>query len=154
MPGVYEETVVSFPRELVCEFFRRPGEVLAISDPAVGARIVAAPDVLSEGDQITIELMAMGMTRTATNEVVAANFPEGFTEAQVDGPLKAYRHDHRFRIDDDRTVVTDEIEFEPPGGIAGLLLSAEAIAEQLADSIAYRNRQLPAALAEFAKTAG
>lgn len=150
MPEVREEIVVPFPPSLVCDFFRSPASVAAISDPSVGAVLKDAPEVLHEGDEVRLELMAFGTTHRVTNRIVDADFPAAFTEEQVDGPLAAYRQRHEFTAEGDDTRVVDVIDFEPPGGLAGLLMSADAIESQLADSIDYRNRGLAAAIAKFA----
>ena len=149
MPGFREETIVPHPPEAVCEFFRSPAAVAAISDPNVGAVLKSAPDTLDEGSVVELELMAFGTTHSVTNVVQEAMFPDRFVEVQQAGPLKAYRHEHRFEAVPEGTRVVDAVEFEPPGGLAGLLMSADAIEAQLADSIDYRNRQLSAAVAKF-----
>ena len=113
----------------------------------------SAPEQLDAGSVVELELMAFGTTHAVTNSVETAAFPERFVEVQTRGPLKSYRHEHRFEAVPEGTRVVDEVEFEPPGGLAGLLMSADAIESQLADSIDYRNRQLAAAIAKFAETA-
>ena len=149
MPEVREEVVVPFAAEKVCRFFQTPAAVLAISDPSIGARLIAAPDRLDEGDEVRLELMAFGTRQAVTNRIVEARFPASFVEEQRSGPLTAYRHQHLFEAVDGGTRVIDVIEFEPPGGLAGLLMTAEKIEEQLGDSIALRNRNLGAALERF-----
>lgn len=48
--------------------------------------------------------------------------PHGFTDRQASGPLKHWRHTHRFTpVADGRTLVSEEIEYEHPQGLAGLL---------------------------------
>lgn len=48
--------------------------------------------------------------------------PHGFTDRQASGPLKHWRHTHRFTsIEDGRTLVSEKIEYEHPQGLAGLL---------------------------------
>ena len=48
--------------------------------------------------------------------------PDGFTDTQVSGPLKSWRHTHRFTtIDPQRTRVDDHVVFEHHPGPRGLL---------------------------------
>lgn len=150
MPTLTETVTVPAEPDEVCEFFRHPQAVLDASDPSVGAAIVSAPERLSAGDRVELKLVAFGMPQSVTNEIVEADFPHRFVESQVDGPLGSYRHEHRFEAADGGTRVTDEITFEKPGGLAGLLMTDEKLEEQLADSIAYRNRRLADAVAAFA----
>jgi ligand-binding SRPBCC domain-containing protein len=46
----------------------------------------------------------------------------GFTDTQQRGPLKAWRHTHRFEaVDASTTHVSEHIEYEYPSGLPGLL---------------------------------
>jgi ligand-binding SRPBCC domain-containing protein len=48
--------------------------------------------------------------------------PQGFTDAQVSGPLRAWRHSHRFTaVSPERTRVDDHVVFEHHAGPRGLL---------------------------------
>ena len=154
MEEVLEEVVVSHPPAVVFDFFASPHRVLAISDPSVGATIITGPDRLAAESEIELKLVAFGMPQTVRNRVSEFEQDVRFVEEQIEGPLTSYRHEHRFEATGDGTKVVDAIAFEPPGGLAGLLMSGEKIADQLADSIAYRNRQLAAALDAFAAERG
>jgi ligand-binding SRPBCC domain-containing protein len=47
--------------------------------------------------------------------------PSGFVDVQVEGPMAAWRHTHRFEpLAADRTEVRDRVEYEHPGGLRGL----------------------------------
>ncbi len=46
----------------------------------------------------------------------------GFTDTQLRGPLKSWRHTHRFTpLDDGRTRVDDHIHYEHDAGLRGIL---------------------------------
>lgn len=46
----------------------------------------------------------------------------GFTDLQISGPLKSWRHNHRFTPDgNDATIVRDEISYEHDRGLRGLI---------------------------------
>ncbi|HUE15589.1 MAG TPA: hypothetical protein VMR25_15590, partial [Planctomycetaceae bacterium] len=68
---------------------------------------------------------------------------EGFQESQVKGPLGRYVHGHVLAAEEDGAVrVTDRIEFEPPGGLLGFLLTAERLRTSLQDGMTHRHREL------------
>lgn len=47
--------------------------------------------------------------------------PTGFTDTQLSGPLKSWRHTHRFvDLGDGRTRVDDHIDYEHDGGARGV----------------------------------
>ncbi len=48
--------------------------------------------------------------------------PDGFTDSQISGPLKSWRHEHRFiPIDENSSKVHEHIEYEYKSGLKGLL---------------------------------
>lgn len=48
--------------------------------------------------------------------------PDGFTDSQISGPFKSWRHEHRFlAIDQNSSKVHEYIEYEYKSGIKGLL---------------------------------
>ena len=150
MPTVEAHASVPHPPETAFEFFRRPHLVLAISDPAVGASLAEAPEVLRTGDRMRIELMAFGTVQKVVYEAAVDEASLTVTETLVEGPLKAWTHEHRFTAEGADTLVSDAVTFEPPGGLAGLLMTAGKIADQLEDGLAYRNARLADAIATFA----
>lgn len=47
--------------------------------------------------------------------------PQGFTDTQIKGPLKSWRHTHRFEpIGESRTLVREHIEYEHDSGLRGV----------------------------------
>jgi ligand-binding SRPBCC domain-containing protein len=52
-------------------------------------------------------------------------------------------HAHTLAQDEDGTVlVTDRIEFEPPGGMLGFLLTADRLKASLEQGLTHRHREL------------
>lgn len=149
MANLEEKCCVAVPPESAFEFFLRPQLIVEISDPAVGLRLVDAPEILSHGDTFRVELMAFGSVRSVTYQASVDPDALVVVETMVEGDLSEWAHTKTFVIADGATVVTDAIEFEPPGGLAGFLMPADKIADSVADGLAYRNARLPAALTKF-----
>lgn len=149
MAEVEESILVPTTAETVFEFFRRPQLVLDISDPSIGAKLLEAPDVMSSGDRLVIELMAFGMVRKVVYEVSVDEASRSLCETMVEGDLKAWSHTKSFPVEGDGCRVVDTVQFEPPGGMAAFLLTAEKIGSHVLDGIAYRNERLPTALDGF-----
>jgi ligand-binding SRPBCC domain-containing protein len=79
---------------------------------------------LGEGSRAEFTIWAgpVPMRWQAVHSDVSVN---GFTDTQVSGPLKAWRHTHRFTdLGDGRTRVDEHIEFEHDGGARGLFSRA------------------------------
>lgn len=149
MPTVETRCEVAASPEAAFEFFRRPHLVLSISDPSVGASLTEAPDVLDTGDRMQIQLMAFGTVQKVVYEATVDADALVVEELLVEGPLKAWLHRHEFHATPGGCEVRDRVDFEPPGGLAGLLMTAGKIGDQLEDGLAYRNARLDAAIVAF-----
>lgn len=49
------------------------------------------------------------------------NFRRGFTDRQLEGPLKSWSHTHRFAAQGEVTLVSDHVELETQSGLRGAL---------------------------------
>jgi ligand-binding SRPBCC domain-containing protein len=58
----------------------------------------------------------------------------------VDGPLKLWLHDYIFERDTagEQVILINRIEFEPPGGLLGYIVTEEAIRDKLDDSFEHQ----------------
>ena len=69
-------------------------------------------------------------------------------EEQRRGPFRSWKHTQRFEPTAEGGVrVTDEIEYEPPGGMLGRLATAEAIGRELERAFSYRRERVTEMLA-------
>jgi ligand-binding SRPBCC domain-containing protein len=69
-----------------------------------------------------------------------------YTDEMLSGPFKKWRHLHRFRdIDGKQTKIIDEVEFELPYGILGMLFEGYAY-KQLQNIFEYRKKATVKAL--------
>jgi ligand-binding SRPBCC domain-containing protein len=70
-----------------------------------------------------------------------------FLEEQKEGAFRKWVHSHQFEATANAgTHVVDEIDYEPPGGMLGLLLTAGAVERELNEFFRYRNEQLTGTL--------
>jgi ligand-binding SRPBCC domain-containing protein len=71
---------------------------------------------------------------------VVTAFEEGalLVEEQREGPIHRWQHTRPFEPREGGTRVTEAIEYEPPGGMLGLLLTAEAVEADLSRAYAWR----------------
>jgi ligand-binding SRPBCC domain-containing protein len=64
-------------------------------------------------------------------DVTAFEPPAAFADTQVEGPFRKWVHAHRFEAVDGATRVSDRVEYEPPGGMLGLVATAAMIERDL-----------------------
>jgi len=125
--------------ETVCEFLLQPQNIQKISPPHTGLKFTKAPQCLSQGSQIEFAIVGFGQTQNLVHEITALEFPNRFVEEQIVGPLKQWKHEHRIETVEPGVVqVTDAIQFTPPGGLVGLLMTESRILETLNEGFEYR----------------
>ena len=142
--AVFETSlVVDAPLERVFDFSIRPANIARISPPELGLRFVTPLEEFSLGAQFEFKVQAWGTVQTSHFEVVEFGRPNVFVEIQLKGPMKSWRHEHRFTTNaDGQTVVSNRIEFTPPGGLVGLLVTEAKILDNMDDGFYHRHQQL------------
>jgi ligand-binding SRPBCC domain-containing protein len=135
---------VEIPRPVadVFDFLARPANLQRLAPPELRLELVEGPDRLELGSVLHWKARRMGVSQMLVHEVTA--FEEGvrIVEEQRRGPLRRWVFAHRFEPSQAGTRLTEEIDYEPPGGPLGLLVGAEAIRQDLETLFAYREKQL------------
>lgn len=143
MPQFESESGLLFCRpESLRAFLGRTENLPLISNPDLELEILAAPEEVTQGERIEFRLTAWGFKQRATNEYVVVS-DICIEECQIDGPLRAWRHVQIIdRIDDSQCRLRDRVEFEPPGGMLGFLLTEDRICESLREGMGFRYETL------------
>jgi ligand-binding SRPBCC domain-containing protein len=90
-----------------------------------------------------LQILAFGPPQNVTYEITDYSRPDRFTETQVKGLLPRYVHEHLLLAQSNDTVlVTDRIEFEPPGGLMGFMLTADRLRTTLDRGLSHRHSAL------------
>jgi len=138
------ETSQSFSCALkdIFDFLTQPARVLLASPPELHLRLEDAPERLSLGARVVVRGRRWGIPHRAVNEVTAFEPEVQFVEEQREGPFRRWVHTHRLEAVDGGVLVSDHIDFEPPGGILGLTLTAARVLRDLEWVFAYRGTRL------------
>ena len=105
--------------ESVSEFHFQTGILKKLTPPLMIMQVHRF-DPLANGSigEFTMWMGPIPVRWTALHSDVSK---ESFTDTQVAGPMKSWRHTHRFlRIDEHTTDVDEHIEFEHHSGLRGL----------------------------------
>lgn len=139
----YEDSIVlPVSRDVLFDFLSKPLNIAKISDPNLGLKFAEAPDIVSQGSRVVIHMMTMGQLQKATHEIATFDRPSLIVEVQVEGPMKAWRHEHIFEEADGQTRMIDRIEYTRPGGIIGLLLTDARVTDMLEENFFQREQNL------------
>jgi len=89
-----------------------------------GERAVAGrtSGLIGLGESVTWEARHLGVRQRLTVEVTAFDRPIYFHDVMTRGAFRAFAHDHRFEARDNKTLMTDEVEFQSPLGPLGWLV--------------------------------
>ncbi len=142
--AVFEsDTTIQASAEDIFAFMIQPQHLVKISPPDMGLKFLEAPERLELGVTIRFMVQTMGQVQKITHKITQFEDPHHFVEELVEGPLPLWVHTHSFTaLGEGQTIVCDRIEFEPPGGLIGLLLTENRILDHLDDAFHHRHQQL------------
>jgi len=137
------EVSLQAPVEEVFDFLTQPRNVVKVSHPDMGLRFLTAPERFSVGDEFEFAVQTFGMVQKIKHRIVEMIEPFRFVEELVKGPVPAWSHSHEFVSESPtKTRVIDTIEFEPPRGLIGMMLTESTIQEHLDQAFYYQHQQL------------
>jgi ligand-binding SRPBCC domain-containing protein len=111
-----------------------------------GERIIACPEggLLELGDEVTFEAKHLGIRQRLTSKIIQFERPSVFTDKMLTGVFKSLRHEHRFRIDGESTLMTDVLELEAPFGFVGWMAERAFLARYMHRVLSERGKELKA----------
>lgn len=131
--------------EQIFEFLIDTDNILKISPPDTGLSFTNKPDKLYQGAILEFKIQGFGKVQEGTHEIIKFESPELYTEKQISGPLKHYVHEHHVVANDDNQVtVIDRLEFEPPGGLLGFLITESKLLDLFDEGFYHRHNALKA----------
>jgi len=113
-------TESSLPPERLFDLARSI-DVHVESQKGSGERAVAGvtSGLIGEGQEVTWRARHFGIPLTMTSRVTQVDFPRSFTDEQVRGLFRSFRHVHEFEATPGGCIMTDRVEFAAPFGLLG-----------------------------------
>jgi ligand-binding SRPBCC domain-containing protein len=143
VPQLDHSILIPWPPAEVFAFFLSPANLLALAPPDLHLQLVDGPERLELGSRVTWKARRWGIAQRIVVEVVALEPDAQLVEEQRQGPLRRWLHTRQFEAAADGTRLTERIEFEPPGGLLGLTVTAAAVERELQAAFAHRAAKLP-----------
>lgn len=145
--------VIPAPVGVVFSFFRTPANLQLLAPPELQLELIAAPPRLELGSRLELKGRRWGVPQRTALEVTALEMGKLLIEEQRAGPFRHWKQVHRFEpLGDNATRLSDEVTFEPPGGMLGLLVTATFVERELTAFYEHRNRRLLELLGDPEKT--
>jgi ligand-binding SRPBCC domain-containing protein len=143
MPHFIDSVIVPAAVEVVFTFFRTPSNLPLLAQPEMHLEIVAAPPLLEQGSRIELKARRWGFSHGSTLEVTALEMAKLLIEEQRAGPFRQWQQVYRFdAVGEKSTRLSDEVTFEPPGGLLGLQVATSFVERELTAYYQFRNQRL------------
>ena len=143
MPEFETSVQVDCGPEQAFDFLIRPANHLKISPPNIDLHFIDPPEILSRGDRLEFKVQAWGHVQHIIHEITAVDRLRSYAERQVQGPFKLWVHEHRIETAaGDGVRIIDRIEFSPPAGLLGLIITSKKILHMLDEGFEHRHDQL------------
>ena len=130
------------PRPEVFAFFADPANLLRITPPRVGLRLLTPPATLAAGAVLDFRVRWLGLPLRWRAYVREYDPPYRFVDVQVRGPWARWEHRHLFLEENGGTWVEDRVTYRLPFGPLGRLAHGALVHRQLRALWAYRQARL------------
>jgi ligand-binding SRPBCC domain-containing protein len=136
-------TLIQAPRDEVFAFFSDPHNLARITPSWLRLTIREIDEPPMRKD-FRIEHTLRWLFVRLRWDVLITDFqpPRHFTDEQVKGPYKVWRHLHTFEEVEGGTLMRDRVQYELPFGILGSVTHRLIVARQLRHIFDYRNRRV------------
>lgn len=138
------EQRIAVDHEIAFAFFSNPRNLEKITPPRLYFRILdpeRIPD-LTENAEFYYRIRLIGVPFTWSSRIVNVHPPREFTDIQLRGPYRSWRHRHIFEPEGSRTLIRDEVNYEIPLGILGDLAGSLLVKSQLQNIFQHRSRAI------------
>jgi len=143
MPFVEASVSIGCSAEKAFDFLTKTANFIYLVPEDLRLAVLNAPTHLSLGSRIDVQILAFGPPQNVTYEITEFSRPDRFTETQVKGLLPRYVHEHVLVTGANGSVlITDRIDFEPPGGLMGFMLTADRLKTSLDRGLSHRHSAL------------
>lgn len=135
-----KESFIRASPERVFGFHEQPDALLLLVPPWEKAVVIQSAAISQVGSRAIIETKVLGpiSVRWIAQHTVY-DPPNVFEDVQVKGPFRFWRHRHLVQAREGGAVLRDEVEYEPPLGFIGRMLSGPFIERRLRRLFDYRH---------------
>lgn len=143
MPVFRHSSSLKHPLREVFAWHEKPGALRRLTPPWEDLRVAHASGGIRDGAKV--ELVMKKGPIDLTWHIEHRDFIQDrqFVDVQVKGPFERWVHTHRFSSDEGGgTLMEDEVEWEPPMGMAGEFFAGPMVQRDLERGFAFRHRRL------------
>ena len=123
-------------------FLATPANLVQLAPADLYLELLTGPPMLEHGSRMTWKGRRWGVSQHIVQEIAAFDLDKRIVVEQIKGPCARWVHVHQFESIEIGTRLSEEIEFDPPSGLLGRLISADFIRRDLDKLYAYRASKL------------
>ena len=142
MPHYTATLEIAHPLAELFTFLTRPKNLVQLAPPDLHLELLTAPDNLTLGSRLVWKGRRWGVSQQMTHEVARFDHEKLIVVEQKKGPFARWVHSNHFEATAAGTRILERIEFDPPGGLLGYMVTAESIGKDLEKLLAYREKKL------------
>lgn len=141
--SLYAEQTVAAPIERVFDFFTDLNTLVQLTPPFVRLRILSTETkIWGPGQRLEYEIRPFVLPLRWVSEITEFDPPFRFTDEQVKGPYRRWRHVHHFYPLSTGTLIVDDVTYEIPFGFLGRIVHRIVIRRQLDAIFAFRRMRV------------
>ncbi|WP_339624076.1 SRPBCC family protein [uncultured Winogradskyella sp.] len=91
---------------------------------------------------VTWEATHFGVKQKLTSKITEFKSPTYFADEMVSGAFKSFKHEHHFKVENNKTLMTDVFTYQSPFGILGKLADVLFLKRYMTILLTTRNRLL------------
>jgi ligand-binding SRPBCC domain-containing protein len=133
---------IARPVEELFAYLSRPKNLVQLAPADLHLEIVIAPEVLALGERIVWTGRRWGISQKIIQEVTIFEIEKRIAVEQKQGPFARWIHGSQFEAVGAGTRIIENIEYAPPGGILGRLISGDSIRKDIDKLVAHREKKL------------
>jgi len=108
------------------------------SSPSMHLEVAEGPGVASVGSRHVWKIRRFGVSQRIVTQFEVVESPQRLVESQVEGPFPLWRHETTLTHNAGSTTVSDVVNFAPPKGMLGFIVTEARILADL--EAAFRHR--------------
>ena len=109
------------------------------NEKAIAGRISG---LIELNETVTWRAKHLGFYQTHQSKIIEMEKPYRFTDVMLKGRFKSFRHQHLFKKEGRKTIMTDILEFESPFGIIGQLFNYFFLKNYMKNFLLERNKMI------------
>jgi ligand-binding SRPBCC domain-containing protein len=138
---------IAYPLADLFAYLTKAANLVQLAPPDLHLELLEAPETLALGSRLIWKGRRWGVSQQITQEVVMFDREKRIVVEQKKGPFARWVHANQFEATPAGSKIVEKIDFDPPGGLLGYVITADAIRKDLEKLMAYREKKLRAIFA-------